>query len=69
MSEADPFTYDGGRVDPGETQNVRYTISETYMGDPVRMPVTIVNGDRPGPTMFLSAAAHGDELQRRRGRS
>jgi len=62
MSEADPFTYDGGRVDPGETQNVRYTISETYMGDPVRMPVTIVNGDRPGPTMFLSAAAHGDEL-------
>ncbi|MCU4799099.1 succinylglutamate desuccinylase/aspartoacylase family protein [Halobacteria archaeon HArc-gm2] len=62
MSEADPFTYDGGRVDPGETQNVRYTISETYMGDPVRMPVTIVNGEQPGPTMFLSAAAHGDEL-------
>ncbi len=62
MDEADPFTYDGGRVDPGETQNVRYTVSETYMGDPVRLPVTIVNGDRPGPTVFLSAAAHGDEL-------
>jgi len=60
--EAEAFTYDGGRVDPGETQNVRYTVSETYMGDPVRMPVTIVNGERPGPTGFLSAAAHGDEL-------
>ncbi|WP_254271213.1 succinylglutamate desuccinylase/aspartoacylase family protein [Haloarcula marina] len=62
MNEDEPFTYDGGRVDPGETQNVRYTVSETYMGDPVRMPVTIVNGERPGPTGFLSAAAHGDEL-------
>ncbi len=62
MSEADPFTYDGGRVDPGEVANVRYTVSETYLGDPVRMPVTIVNGEYEGPTIFLSAAAHGDEL-------
>jgi predicted deacylase len=60
MGEA--FTYDGGSVAPGETANVRYTVSETYLGDPVRVPVTIVNGERDGPTMFLSAAAHGDEL-------
>jgi hypothetical protein len=56
------FTYDGGRVDPGEIQNIRYGVSETYLGDPVRIPVTIVNGKHPGPTAFLSAAAHGDEL-------
>jgi predicted deacylase len=56
------FTYRGGRVDPGETANVRYGISETYLGDPVRIPVTVVNGERDGPTVFLSAAAHGDEL-------
>ena len=56
------FSYDGGRVEPGETRNVRYTISETYMGDPVRIPVTIVNGSEPGPTGVLCAAAHGDEL-------
>jgi predicted deacylase len=62
MADADPFTFDGGRVDPGETQNVRYTVTETYLGDPVRIPVTIVNGEQPGPTLFLSAAAHGDEL-------
>ena len=62
MDEAEPFTYDGGRVDPGETANVRYTVSETYLGDPVRIPVTIVNGTEPGPTAFLSAASHGDEL-------
>jgi hypothetical protein len=59
---ADAFTYNGGRVDPGETANIRYGISETYLGDPVRIPVTIINGEHPGPTIFLSAAAHGDEL-------
>ncbi|MFC7227209.1 succinylglutamate desuccinylase/aspartoacylase family protein [Salinirubellus salinus] len=58
----DAFTYDGGRVDPGETQNIRYGVSETYLGDPIKIPVTIVNGEHPGPTIFLSAAAHGDEL-------
>ena len=53
--EPEPFTYDGGRVDPGETQQFRYAVSEMYLGDPVRIPVTIINGPRPGPTAFLSA--------------
>jgi predicted deacylase len=61
-AEAEPFTYNGGSVAPGEAQNVRYRVSQTYLGDPVRIPVTVVNGEQPGPTLFLSAAAHGDEL-------
>ncbi len=61
-SEAETFTYNGGSVAPGEAANIRYGVSETYLGDPVRIPVTIVNGERPGPTVFLSAAIHGDEL-------
>ena len=60
MTEA--FTYDGGAVEPGETANIRFTVSETYLGDPVRIPVTIVNGEAEGPTLCLTAAAHGDEL-------
>jgi predicted deacylase len=60
--EVEPFTYDGGRVDPGERQNLRYTVSQTYLGDPVKLPVTVIVGEEPGPTVFLSAAAHGDEL-------
>ncbi|ESP88230.1 succinylglutamate desuccinylase/aspartoacylase family protein [Candidatus Halobonum tyrrellensis] len=62
MSDDAAFTYNGGRVEPGERQNIRYVVSETYLGDPVRIPVTIINGERDGPTVFLSAAAHGDEL-------
>jgi len=56
------FTYDGGRVAPGERADIRYSVSETYLGDPVRVPVSIVNGERDGPTVFLTAAIHGDEL-------
>ncbi len=62
MPESEAFTYSGGSVDPGETANVRYTISETYLGEPVRVPVTIINGAEPGPCVSLTAAAHGDEL-------
>ncbi len=60
--EADPFTYNGGSVDPGQIANIRYTVSETYLGDPVRLPVTIINGRQPGPMACLTAASHGDEL-------
>ncbi|MEF8799536.1 MAG: succinylglutamate desuccinylase/aspartoacylase family protein [Halolamina sp.] len=56
------FTYNGGRIDPGERQRLRFTISQTYLGDPIRIPVTVINGEEPGPTAFLSAAVHGDEL-------
>ncbi|MES3160258.1 MAG: succinylglutamate desuccinylase/aspartoacylase family protein [Halorubrum sp.] len=62
MDDDRAFTYNGGAVAPGEIQNIRYGISETYLGDPVRIPVTIINGARDGPTVFLSAASHGDEL-------
>jgi len=62
MVDAEAFTFSGGRVDPGESMDLRYGISETYLGDPVRLPVTIVNGERPGTTVFLAAATHGDEL-------
>lgn len=61
MAPAEPFHYDA-EVRPGETRHIRYEISETYMGDPVEIPVTVVNGDRGGPTVFMTAALHGDEL-------
>ena len=62
MGRNDPFTFDGGTVDPGETRHFRFPTSETYLGDPVRIPVTIINGEEGGPTVFLAAATHGDEL-------
>jgi predicted deacylase len=64
VSGDDPerFTYDGGAVDPGERAEFRFPVSETYLGDPVRIPVTVVNGAGAGPRLVLTAAIHGDEL-------
>jgi len=61
-STVEPFEYDGGVVQPGETHKFQFPVSETYLGDPVQIPVTIANGNEPGPTCFLTAAIHGDEL-------
>ncbi|MDS0293231.1 succinylglutamate desuccinylase/aspartoacylase family protein [Halogeometricum luteum] len=61
MSDPKPFRYDT-EVPPGEKRHLRYEISETYLGDPVEVPVTVVNGERGGPTVFMTAALHGDEL-------
>lgn len=59
---AEPFRYDDEAVPPGEKQHIRYGVGETYLGDPVEIPVTIINGTHPGPAVFLTAAIHGDEL-------
>ncbi|MUV89250.1 deacylase [Halapricum sp. CBA1109] len=62
MEDAEPFTVGDVTVEPGSARNFRYRVSETYLGEPVRMPVTVVVGKDPGPTVVLTAAAHGDEL-------
>lgn len=59
---AQAFEYDGGTVTPGESVHFRFAVSETYLGDPIRIPVTIINGSEPGPTAFLTGASHGDEF-------
>jgi predicted deacylase len=56
-----PFRYDG-EVRLGETRQFRYEVSETYLGDPVAVPVTVINGTEPGPRLLCTAAIHGDEL-------
>jgi len=59
MSE--PFRVDA-EVAPGEKRHLRHEVGETYLGDPVEIPVTVINGERDGPVVGLTAAVHGDEL-------
>ena len=61
MSEPEPFRFDA-EVEAGEQRQIRYEVGETYLGDPVEVPITIINGDSAGPTVGLVAALHGDEL-------
>ena len=43
-----PFRYDAD-VPPGKKRQFRYPVSETYLGDSVGIPVTVINGDHAGP--------------------
>lgn len=52
----------GGYVDPGQRVRLEWTASESFAGTSVRTPVIVVHGGRPGPTLCLTAAVHGDEL-------
>ena len=61
MTAPEPFRYDA-EVQPGEVRHLRYEVGETYLGDPVEIPVTVVVGEHAGPTVGMTAAIHGDEL-------
>ncbi len=50
------------RVAPGTRQRLTWTATETYTGTAIPTPVLVVNGSQPGPTLCLTAAVHGDEL-------
>lgn len=56
------FSFNGQRIRPGASADVRLKVSETYTADPISIPVTVVRGRRPGPTLFMTASVHGDEL-------
>ncbi|MDJ1433185.1 succinylglutamate desuccinylase/aspartoacylase family protein [Halostagnicola sp. A-GB9-2] len=49
-------------VNPGEKRHLEHEIGENYLSQSVKMPVTVINGDQPGPRLFLSAAVHGNEI-------
>ena len=56
------FDFAGTRVAPGTTAEIRLKVSELYTADPISIPVTVVRGRRRGPTLFVVATIHGDEL-------
>jgi len=49
-------------IPPGTYQRLSWSATELFEGVPVSTPVLVVNGRSPGPTLCLTAAVHGDEL-------
>ncbi len=47
---------------PGERRGLELPVADLYTHTKLSMPVQVINGRRPGPTLFISAAVHGDEL-------
>jgi predicted deacylase len=62
MASNNSITIGKVTVTPGERVSINLPIADLYTGASLSMPVKVVNGRKPGPVMFVSAAIHGDEL-------
>ncbi|WP_299653734.1 succinylglutamate desuccinylase/aspartoacylase family protein [uncultured Tateyamaria sp.] len=56
------FQLGGVSVAPGTSASVALPVSALPDHTPVSLRVEVIHGKRPGPTMFVSAAVHGDEV-------
>jgi hypothetical protein len=52
----------GQTVAPGDRRRLSLRAGESFAGDAVDIPVLVVRGTTPGPTLCLVAGVHGDEL-------
>lgn len=58
----DAIEIGGVKVYPGETKQIDLATVPLYTDTNMVIPVFIKRGKRPGPTLLVSAAIHGDEL-------
>lgn len=52
----------GEEILPGERKQISLTTAKLYDFTDMKMPVVVVRGKELGPTLFISAAIHGDEI-------
>ncbi|MCO8120126.1 succinylglutamate desuccinylase/aspartoacylase family protein [Stieleria sp. TO1_6] len=52
----------GHQVAPGQSVSSELVVSESYSSRNVAIPIGIRRGLKPGPTVFVTAALHGDEI-------
>ncbi len=49
-------------VKPGTVKKLELPIARLMSGTPVSLPILVYHGRKPGPTVWLSSAIHGDEI-------
>ena len=62
MNKREPFEIGDTCIEPGTRATVDLPISTLSDHTPVTMSVHVIHGKKPGPTMFVSAGIHGDEV-------
>ncbi len=62
MAKNKPITIGDTVVAPGQRININLPVAELYTATPLSMPMQVICGRKAGPTLFVSAAIHGDEL-------
>lgn len=58
----DELVIGGHAIYPGQTLQIEMPVVRLYTDTDISMPVHVIRSKRPGPTIFVSAAVHGDEL-------
>ncbi len=58
----EPFLMGGERVLAGMSGTIDLPISRLSTRTEITMPVRVLHGAKPGPTLFVSAAVHGNEI-------
>lgn len=58
----DPITVGSQVVLPGRRARIELPFAKVPTGSEEALPVAVINGRRPGPHVWLSAAIHGDEV-------
>ena len=59
---ADVLVIGGEDILPGERRNIDIPVAPTYTHDTLSISVQVIRGKLPGPTLFVCAAIHGDEI-------
>jgi len=52
----------GVAVPAGERRRLDWTVSESFTGASLSVPIQVIHGSAPGRTLCLTAGIHGDEL-------
>ncbi len=59
---AETLNIAGTEIAPGTRVTIDLPLPRLYTHTRMQMPVRVIRGRRPGPTLFVSAAVHGDEI-------
>lgn len=58
----EPYLFSGISVLPGTRTRVPVPLPDLPNGSSMSLPVMVIHGVEPGPTVWISAAVHGDEI-------
>ena len=58
----DNFSIGGTKIGLGKRMQLELPVARLYTDSQMSVSVDVIRAKKPGPTIFVSAAIHGDEL-------
>ncbi len=62
MTQREPLTIGDVTVEAGQRAQVELPVAQLITGAEMAIPVIALHGAEPGPTVWINAAIHGDEI-------